>query len=791
MTPRTQILKESLLKKKPMICVERAKYWTEAMKETEGEPMIIRNAKALEKVLMNISVNIYPGELIVGTMVSDPPGAIVYPEGVGLRPVALSELETIQSRPANPFRISEDAIKILREEVFPYWWDKRTIDAYAREIMPKKVYDMQYRGAYFILTEIAGISHVAVNHPKLLSLGFERYRELAEKKVAEYEELNLAHPEDIDKATFYKAAEIVSHAIISFSERYAEKAKEVADIEKDPRRREELLEIAEICKRVPAKPPRSFHEALQFIWVTQVALHQENYEQGISMGRIDQYLLPYYLEDLKSSRIDESQALELIECFLIKHNELVPLFDSLVNAYFAGLPTNPSITLGGLKPSGEDATNELTYLFLEAAKNVDMRDPNIHVRLHRNSPERLVRLLAEIILSGTNNVAIFNDEVIIKAWLRKGLDIEEARNYSTIGCVELAPFGNSFTSSDAALFNLAKCLELALNNGVDMVLMEKLGVETGDPREFKSMEDVVKAFRAQLSYLVKMMAIGSNAYERANQVVKPTPLLSLCIEGPFEAGRDVTLGSAKHNFTAVQAVGLADVADSLAAIEWAVFRERVITMGELVEALKANFERREELRQMLLNKAPKYGNDDDLADKYARLVAQMYSEEVERHENARGGRFIAGMYSMTTHVGFGWVTAALPSGRKASEPLSNGASPQSYSMTKGLTAAIKSVSKVDFTRYPNGAALTLTIDPKLFAGPNGVATFASLLRSIIELGVIHAHFNVVDVDVLLEAQKNPEKYRHLVVRVAGYSAYFVDLTKEVQDEIIRRHRGSP
>jgi formate C-acetyltransferase len=788
MTPRTRFLKELLLKKKPMICVERAKYWTEAMKETEGEPMIIRNAKALERVLMNISVNIYPGELIVGTMVSDPPGAIVYPEGIGLRPVALSELETIESRPTNPFRISEDAIKVLKEEVFPYWWDKRTIDAYAKEIMPKKVYDLQYRGAYFILTEIAGISHVAVNYPKLLSLGFEKYQELAKEKIAEYENLKSARPEDIDKATFYKAAEMVSRAIISFAKRYSEKAKELADVEKDPRRREELIEIAEICGRVPAKPPRSFHEALQFIWLTQVALHQENYEQGISMGRIDQYLLPYYLEDLISKRIDESRALELVECFLIKHNELVPLFDSAVNAYFAGLPTNPSITLGGLKPSGEDATNELTYLFLEAAKNVAMRDPNIHVRLHRNSPEKLVKRLAEVMLSGTNNVAIFNDEVIIKAWLRKGLQVEEARNYSTIGCVELAPFGNSFTSSDAALFNLAKCLELALNNGVDMVLLEKIGVETGDPGEFKSVEDVVEAFRAQLSHLVKAMVIGSNAYERANQVVKPTPLLSLCIEGPFEAGRDITLGSAKYNFTGVQAVGLADVADSLAAIEWAVFRERAVTMDELVEALKANFEGREELRQMLLNKAPKYGNDDDLADGYARLVAQMYSEEVEKYENVRGGRFIAGMYSMTTHIGFGWMTAALPSGRRASEPLSNGASPQSYSMTKGLTAAIMSVSKMDFTRYSNGAALTLTIDPKLFAGPEGVATFASLLKSVIELGVMHTHFNVVDVDVLLEAQKNPEKYRHLVVRVAGYSAYFVDLPKDVQDEIIRRHR---
>lgn len=785
-----QLMKERLLKKKPMICIERAKYWTEAMMETEGEPMIIRNAKALENVLMKISVNIYPEELIVGTMVSDPPGAIVYPEGVGLRIVALSELETIQSRPANPFRISEDAIRILKEEIFPYWWGKRTIDAYAEKIIPKKIYDLLYRGAYFVLTEVAGISHVAVNYPKLLSLGFERYQELAAERIAEYEKLNLPLPEDIDKATFYKAAEIVSRAIIKFAERYAKKVKELADIEKDPKRAEELVEIAEICKRVPAKPPRTFHEALQFIWFTQVALHQENYEQGISMGRIDQYMLPYFLKDLESGRLSRGRALELIENFLIKHNELVPLFDTLVNTYFAGLPTNPSITLGGVKPSGEDATNELTYLFLEAAKNVAMRVPNIHVRLHRNSPEKLVRFLAEIILSGTNNVAIFNDEVIIKAWLKRGIPIEEARNYSTIGCVELAPFGNSFTSSDAALLNLAKALELALNNGVDMVFGDKVGVDTGDPREFKSMEDVIEAFRKQLSHLVKMMVIGSNAYERANQVVKPTPLLSLCIDGPFEAGRDITLGSAKHNFTGVQAVGLADVADSLAAIEWAVFRERIITMGELIEALKSNFEGREELRQLLLNKAPKYGNDDDLADKYARLVAQMYSEEVEKYENVRGGRFIAGMYSMTTHVGFGFMTAALPSGRRALEPLSNGVSPQSYSMTKGLTAAIKSVSKIDFTCCPNGVALTLTIDPKLFAGPEGIATFASLLRSIIELGVIHTHFNVVDVNMLLEAQKNPEKYRHLVVRVAGYSAYFVDLPKEVQDEIIRRYRRS-
>ncbi len=783
-TPRIKALRERILRTRPSISVERAKYYTESMSRTEGEPVIIRQAKALAHVLENIPIEIFPQELIVGTMVSKPPGAIVYPEGVGLR--IIPEVDEVRTRSVNPLDISDEEIRMLKEEVEPYW-SSRSLGAYAEKITPKKIIDMLYGGAYFVLTEIAGISHVSIDYPRLLSLGFERIKQMAEEKVKEYEELKSADPEVIDKALFYKAAKIVAEAAVNYARRYARKAMELAKDEVDPLRKEELLKIAEICNWVPAKPPRSFHEALQFIWFTQVVLHQENYEQGISMGRMDQYLYPYYKRDVEAGILDFEKAVELTACLWIKTNEIVPLFDTMLTIYFSGLPTNQAVTIGGFNEEGEDVTNELTYVMLEATRRVALRQPNVHVRLHENSPRRLLEALAEVIASGLNNVAIFNDEVISKALERKGIPLRDARNYSTIGCVELAPFGKSFTSSDAALFNLAICLELALNNGTSTVLNEKVGLETGDPLEFKTIDDVIEAFRKQVSYLVKHMIMGSNCFEVANRVVKPTPFLSLCIEGCFEVGSDITTGSAKYNFTGVQCVGLADVANSLAALDQMVFKEKKVSMKEMLNALKRNFEGNEELRQLLINRAPKYGNDDDSVDKYAQLVARIYSEEVEKHRNVRNGWFIPGMYSMTTHIGFGYFTNALPSGRRLNEPLSNGISPAAGSERKGLTASMRSVTKIDHTLYPNGLSYTVNLPLDLFRGKEGMNNLISLIKTYMKLGGMHIHFNIVNANVLLEAQKCPEKFRDLMVRVAGYSAYFVDLTKEVQDEVIERY----
>jgi formate C-acetyltransferase len=757
------------------------------MKQNEEEPMILRQAKALAHVLENIPVKIFPGELVVGAIVEKVPGATIYPEGVGLR--VIPELEDLRTRHPRRFIISKEDIRTLKEKIGPYWTN-RSMPAYVEHITPKKILDLLYGGAAsFVLTEMAGIGHVSINYPKLLSLGFEEISEMAEEKIKEYEEVETSDPEAIDKILFYRSAKIASEGIIKFAQRYAKKAEEMVKEEKDPKRREELEKIAANCKWVPAKPPRNFHEAVQFIWFTQLALSLETYDgQAVSMGRMDQYLHHYYEKDVQAGILDREKATELVECLWIKTNELFPLFDSMVELFFGGLLNTQAVTLGGMNEDGEDATNDLTYVMLEATRRTALPVPNVHIRVHRKSPAKLLKSLAKIIASGTNNIATFNDEVIVKSLTRKNIPLEEARNYATVGCVELAPFGTSFTSSDSALFNIALCLELALNNGESPMLGQKIGPETGDPLEFDSIEDVIEALRKQVSYFVKLMAVGSNCFETANMVVKPTPFLSLCVEDCFEAGKDITRGSARYNFTGVQGVGMADVADSLAALDQLVFRGKKVSMGDLLEALRKNFEGSEELRQLLINRSPKYGDDDELADKYAQVVAIIYSEEVEKHRNVRNGWFIPGMYSVTAHVPFGYVTGALPSGRMAGETISNGASPAIGSGRKGLTAAIKSVAKVDYTLYANGIAFTLTLDPNIVSGEEGIDVLASLIRTYTELGGMQIHFNVVDSKTLMEAQRCPEAYRNLVVRVAGYSAYFVDLAKDVQDEIIKRYQ---
>ncbi|MEM3761914.1 MAG: formate C-acetyltransferase/glycerol dehydratase family glycyl radical enzyme [Archaeoglobaceae archaeon] len=772
---RIEFLRQRFISgKKPTVFVDRAKFYTEAMKTTEGEPMILRQAKALKHVLENVPVVIFPEELIVGAMVKDPPGAIMYPEGVGLRIIA--ELDRIRERKDNPLEISAGDIEVIKNEIAPYWADK-SLGAVAEKIAPRFCLDLLYRGAFYVATEIAGISHFSADYSSLLKVGLDGIKEFARRKIEEFENLQITDPEEIEKVLFYRAVEIVCDAVINFAKRYAEKARELAEKESG-RRRDELLKIAEICEWVPAKPPRNFWEALQFVWFMQVALHMESYEQGISMGRIDQYLYPYYERDIKSGVLYFDEAVELVSCLWIKTNEIVPLFDELLTIYFAGLPTNQAVTLGGVNEIGEDATNELTFVMLEATKKVALRQPNVHVRISDKSPRTLLEKCAEMILSGINAISLFNDSVIINGWLKLGIPLSDARNYTTVGCVELAPGGKSYDSTDAALFNIAICLELALFNGVTR-FGEKIGVEYG---EIKSMEELLDCFERQVEKLVKCMILACNSFEVANQIAKPTPLISVC-NSKLELGRDITLGSAKYNFSGVQMVGLADVADSLAAIDELVFKKKLLSLQELIEAIRNNFEGYEEIRQILLNKAPKYGRDE-IANRYAKIVAEIFAREVMKYRNPRNGWYLPGIYSMSTHVGFGMLTGALPSGRKAGEPLSNGIAPHPHA--KSLTSAMRSVVSVDHSLFMNGVSYVITISPNMFKGEEGLEKFISLIEGYFALGGMNCHFNVVDVTKLIDAQKNPEKYRDLLVRVAGFSAYFVDLTKEVQDEIIAK-----
>ncbi|MBE8540247.1 formate C-acetyltransferase/glycerol dehydratase family glycyl radical enzyme [Geoglobus acetivorans] len=762
----------SNVQKPARLSIERAVLYTESMKESEGEPMPVRQAKALRHVLENIPIQILPGEIVVGTMLPDPPGAILFPEGVGLR--IINDLESLPERESNRLMVSEEDARVLVEEIAPYW-ESRNIEAFASRLMPD-IMEVMLSGSLFVLTELAGISHVAVNYPYLLRRGFRWFVEESERRIAEIRESGC---EDARKLVFYEAAKIAAEGIIRFAERYAELARKMAEDEDDESRREELLKVAEICEKVPAKPPESFHEAVQFVWFVQCALHQENYEQGISMGRIDQYLLPYYLRDVREGRLSKREAFEILANLWVKPNEIVPPFDSLLELYFSGQATNQALTIGGVDSSGNDATNELSYLMLEVTEAVPLRQPNVHVRVSSKTPDDFLRKLAEIIAEGKNNVGIFNDETVFRALRFAGVEEGDAWNYSTVGCVEISPFGNAFTSSDAALINVAKALEYTLNSGQDMVFGYEFGVKS--ERSLKTLEDVITAFREQLAHIVGLVVTGSNILEYANACVKPTPLLSLCVEDCFERGMDVTEGGAKYNFTGIQAVGIADVADSLAAIEHAL--KKGYTLEEIIEACRSDFDGYEELQSILLS-APKYGNDGE-ADRYARMVLEMYCDEVARYRNFRGGRFTAGCYPMTTNVAFGFMTSALPSGRKQGTSLNSGVAPSTGMDREGVTAAIKSASKINYEKLSNGASFTVNLDSGIL-GSKGEGVIRALIRSFVELGGMHIQFNVLNENVLRKAQEEPEKYRWLLVRVAGWSAYFVELSRNVQDELIAR-----
>ena len=784
--PRLSRLYNKLLIAKKEVCVQRARLLTEYMKG-QGvwfEPAVIRRARAVAHILKKLDVNIYPDELIVGGITSKPVGAIIYPEFIGL--LIWPELDMLREREVDSLGISDEEIQELDGEIFPFWQDKLLADYADDFTAPPTPLSLLEKFGFFLLTEAGGISHTAPDFEKILGVGVQGLIEEAKARIRDMDSSSAGDSEELRKRPFYQAVQAVCEGAIEFAQRYRQEALRLAELETDPARKSELMEIAEVCERVPAQPASSFREALQSLWFLEVALHQENYEQALCPGRLDQYLHPYYQRDLERGVLTEEKAIELLGCFFIKISEVVPLFGESIAIFFSGFPTNPAISIGGMTQDGSDATNRLTYLILETRDLLKTREPNIHARVHKESPDEYLSMVCEVIKGGGGMPALVNDDVIIPSLTGKGIKEEDARDYVVIGCVELSVPRKTFGSTDAALMSLPICLEMALNDGYSPVMLEEVGIKTGDPRQFRSMEDVLSAFRRQVAYLVEQMVIGLNALGIAHRELYPSPLLSATIEGCLEKGIDVTAGGAVYNFTGVQGVGMADVADSLAAIDQLVFREKQTTMDELLQAVEDDFEGHERLHQSILNRVPKYGNDEDLPDTYAREVAGIFCQEVARHRNPRGGVYLPGFLSMTTHQAFGKLVGALPSGRKAFETFANGISPYNGWDSKGPTAALKSAAKLDYLLATNGVAYNLKFNPGYLQGAEGTANLSSLIRAYFALGGMHLQVNVVDRQTLLDAQKNPQKYPGLMVRVAGYSAYFADLTREVQDEIISR-----
>jgi formate C-acetyltransferase len=781
---RVQVKKHKkieVLKKlgKPTICTERAVLVTQAYKEFEKEQAVVKRAKVFEKLLCNMSIHIQEDELIVGNLASEPFAVPIYPEYSW--EWIIDQMEDFEKREGDRFYISQEKKEALRS-LLP-WWKGRSVDERALVLMPDEV--KKARDAMLISLEnslTGAIGHYVPNYERILQEGFNGVKAEIEERMAK---LDPTQPRDFEKRLFYEASLRCCDAMVRFSNRYSELAGEMAEKAGSQKRKKELLRIAEICARVPGNPAGSFYEALQSLWFAHLANYIFHNGLAVTIGRFDQYMYPFYEEDIKNGKISREEAKQLLESLWLKFNEIIKLYNNLAARLYSGFPITQAPQLGGLTVEGEDATNDLSELVLEVEASVSLPQPDVAVLYHEKmSHDFLVKACRMLPLA--MKPKFFNVPVGTQHLLRLGVSSEDSKNYAFVGCVESTAPGKTWGWHNSGLINLAKCLELALNNGTDPATREKLGPETGEPRNFGRFDDVKRAFDKQVAHAIKMLVIALHSIEIAHKELVPLPYQSMLVDDCIEKGLDLHSGGARYNFTGIQAVGLATVADSLMAIKTLVFEKKSLTMEKLLLSLETNYKGMEELRQMLTNKMPKYGNDIDQVDHIAREVLQNYCSKVRRYRNRRGGPYTPGAFSISAHVALGASVLATPDGRKAGEPLSDACSPSQGMCKKGPTATYKSLAKLDHLAVTNGTLLNMKFDVLSFRSDDSVRKFADMLRAYMDMGGFHAQFNIVDPVLLRDAQKNPEKYPDLYVRVAAYVALFAQLGKEVQNEVISR-----
>lgn len=773
-TERINILKYQILNAKPCVEVERALLITESFKETEDEPAILRRALALKKILENIPITIREEELIVGSLTKEPRSSQVFPEfsNKWLK----DELDRIDKRSGDAFQISEESKEKL-QDVFEYWDGKTTSElatSYMSEETIKAINsDVFTVGNYYY----NGVGHISVSYDKVLKIGFNGIIKEAKKQLYKSRSVD---PEFIKKEKFLNSIIISCEAAITYANRYAEKAKELAQNTEDLRRKAELNKIAEICGKVPAEGASSFYEACQSFWFVHAIINIESNGHSISPARFDQYMYPYYKND---KNITDEFAQELIDCIWIKLNDINKIRDEISTKHFGGYPMYQNLIVGGQNSQGIDATNKISYMALEAAVHVRLPQPSLSVRIWNKTPDEFIFRAAELTREGLGLPAYYNDEVIIPALVARGLTLEDARDYGIIGCVEPQKPGKTEGWHDSAFFNLARIVELTINSGVDK--NELIGPKTQNFEEMKSFDEFMKAYQTQMEYFVKNMCEADNCIDIAHGERAPLPFLSSMVDDCIGRGKSLQEGGAEYNFSGPQGVGVANIGDSLVAVKKLVFDEKKITASELKKALGNNFKNAEAI-QSLLKKAPKFGNDIDEVDDLAREGALVYSREVNKYKNPRGGSFQPGLYPSSINVFFGSLTGATPDGRNAEQPLADGVSPSRGCDVSGPTAACNSVAKLDHFIASNGTLFNQKFHPSALKGDNGLVNLSSLIRSYFDQKGFHVQFNVIDKKILLAAQKNPEDYQDLIVRVAGYSAQFISLDKSIQNDIIAR-----
>lgn len=823
---RVRSLIDALYEKMPQIETERAVLLTESYRQTEGLPVVKRRALAFAHILDHIPITIRDQELVVGSATKAPRGCQVFPEFsyAWLE----GELDTIETRSADPFYISEENKAVLRE-LFPYWKGKTTSELATSYMAPEAIMAIDHNiftpGNYFY----NGVGHVTVCYDKILQKGYEGILREAEDALAS---CNVYDGDYAKKHEFLESVIISCKAVIRYARRYAALALEMAQQCTEPQRKQELLHIAKNCARVPEKPAENFYEACQSFWFVQMLLQMESSGHSISPGRFDQYMYPFYKADMDKGALTREFAQELLDCIWVKLNDLNKARDAASAEGFAGYSLFQNLCAGGQNKEGLDATNDVSFLCIQASMHTQLPQPSFSVRIWNGTPNEFLLKCAELTRTGIGLPAYYNDEVIIPSLMSRGLTLEDARDYNIIGCVEPQKAAKTEGWHDAAFFNMCRPLELVFSNGVDKG--EQISIQTGNVEQMATFEEFFNAYKKQMKYMIRLLVNADNAIDVAHAERCPLPYLSCMIEDCIGRGKSVQEGGAVYNFTGPQGFGIANMTDALYAIKTLVYEKKTVTISEFKDALLHNYghglapeaaqtataevvgnlvrmgkkvsehqisdifkmflegtaspEEKAKYQCLLdqIQEIPKYGNDVDEVDAFAREVAYIYTRELEKYKNPRGGSFQAGLYPVSANVPLGQQTGATPDGRLAHTPIADGVGPASGRDVQGPTAAANSVARLDHGIASNGTLYNQKFHPSALSGVAGLQKFASYIRAFFDQKGMHMQFNVVSRETLIDAQKHPENYKNLVVRVAGYSALFTTLSRSLQDDIINR-----